>query len=273
VTASLLQRMAQGSRARVEAARATEPLAVLQRRARDRAAPPALHLRGHSFNIIAEVKLRSPSAGRLAGAALDPVAQASAYARSGAAAVSVLTEPLEFHGSLEHLGAVAEALAPLGVPVMRKDFLVDPYQVWEARDHGAGGVLLILAMLERREVIEMVAAAAEAGLFVLIEAFDAEELRRAGELMSRMAETDILLGLNCRDLRTLAVDRARFAALHDEFPLGWPSVAESGMATAEDAAWVAGLGYDLALVGSALMQHEDPGALLAQMLQAGRAQH
>jgi len=108
---------------------------------------------------------------------------------------------------------------------------------------------------------------------VLIEAFDAEELRRAGELLSRMAETDILLGLNCRDLRTLAVDRERFAALHGDFPLGWPAVAESGLATAEDAAWVAGLGYDLALVGSALMQHEDPGALLAQMLQAGRAQH
>ncbi len=268
---NLLERMAVAGRARVEAARAREPLAALRARAVDRPAPPALTLDPRGFDLIAEVKLRSPSAGRLAEDTLDPAAQAVGYATAGAAAVSVLTEPLEFGGSLEHLAAVAEALAPIGVPAMRKDFLVDVYQIWEARAVGAGGVLVILAMLDNRAVVELVQAAAEAGLFVLLEAFDGAELERAAALLSRLAEAEVLLGLNCRDLRSLAVDRQRFESLRGGFAPGWPSVAESGLASAADAAWVSGLGYDLALVGASLMRAPAPGALLAEMLVAGRA--
>lgn len=268
---SLLERMAVAGQARVEAARSRESLAALRARATAGPPPPALALDPAGFDLIAEVKLRSPSAGRLAEDALDPVAQAVTYASAGAAAVSVLTEPLEFGGSLAHLEAVAEALAPLGVPAMRKDFLVDVYQVWEARAAGAGGVLLILAMLDNRAVVDLAQAAAEAGLFVLLEAFDEVELARAGALLPRLADTEVLLGLNCRDLHSLAVDRQRFEALREAFAPGWPSVAESGLASPEDAAWVSGLGYDLALVGSSLMRAASPGDLLADMLAAGRA--
>lgn len=268
---SLLERMAVAGQARVEAARSRESLATLRARATAGPPPQALTLHPAGFDVIAEVKLRSPSAGRLAEDALDPVAQAVTYASAGAAAVSVLTEPLEFGGSLGHLEAVAAALAPLGVPVMRKDFLVDVYQVWEARAAGAGGVLLILAMLDNRAVVDLAQAAAEAGLFVLLEAFDEAELVRAGALLPRLADTEVLLGLNCRDLRSLAVDRQRFEALREAFAPGWPSVAESGLESPEDAAWVSGLGYDLALVGSSLMRAPAPGDLLADLLAAGRA--
>ncbi|MCC5862250.1 MAG: indole-3-glycerol-phosphate synthase [Gammaproteobacteria bacterium] len=263
--------MAVAGRARVEAARAREPLAALRARAAECPVPPALRLDPRGFDLIAEVKLRSPSAGSLADDTLDPVAQAVSYATAGAAAVSVLTEPREFGGSLAHLEAVAAALGPIGVPAMRKDFLVDVYQLWEARAAGAGGVLLILAMLDNRAVIDLVQAAAEAGLFVLLEAFDGAELERAAMLLPRLAEAEVLLGLNCRDLRSLEVDRQRFEMLRDRFAPGWPSVAESGLASAEDAAWVSGLGYDLALVGSSLMRAAAPGELLAEMLAAGRA--
>lgn len=267
----LLARMALASRVRVDVAVKAEPLKVLRARASALPAPPALRLDARGFDIIAEVKLRSPSAGQLAGEGLDPVAQARAYASAGAAAVSVLTEPSEFGGSLEHLAAVAEALRAAAVPAMRKDFLVDPYQVWEARAAGAGGVLVILAMLEPREVVDMVAAAAEAGLFVLLEAFDAAELNRAGELVGRFGDAQVLMGLNCRDLRSLEVDRERFVRLREAFPAGWPGVAESGLDGPQDAAWVSGLGYELALVGSALMRAGEPAGLLREMLAAGRA--
>lgn len=271
LSGSLLERMAVAGQARVEAALSRESLAALRTRAMASPPPPALVRDPAGFDLIAEVKLRSPSAGRLAEDALDPVAQAVTYASAGAAAVSVLTEPLEFGGSLAHLEAVAAALAPLGVPAMRKDFLVDVYQVWEARAVGAGGVLLILAILDNQAVVDLAQAAAEAGLFVLLEAFDEAELARAGALLPRLADTEVLLGLNCRDLHSLAVDRQRFEVLREAFASGWPSVAESGLASPEDAAWVSGLGYDLALVGSSLMRATSPGDLLADMLAAGRA--
>lgn len=124
-----LDRMAETSRARLEESRAREPLAALRARALATPRPLALQLHGR-FNLIAEFKRRSPSLGRLGDD--DLIARATAYARGGAAAVSILTEPAQFHGSLEHLETAAGTLAPLGVPVMRKDFLLDPYQLYEA---------------------------------------------------------------------------------------------------------------------------------------------
>jgi indole-3-glycerol phosphate synthase len=267
-----LDEMAAASAARVADALRHESLAALESRARRTPLPPPLRLSAGAFDVIAEIKLRSPAAGVLGSAGDDWLGRATAYARAGAAAVSVLTEPSRFDGSLAHLSAAAAQLAPLGVPVMRKDFLVDPYQVLEARAAGAGGVLLILRMVPREVLVPLLATAAAHGLFVLLEAFDAADLALAAELLGAAAQApgSVLVGVNCRDLQTLAVDAARFAALSAALPQGWPAVAESGVATAEDARRVAALGYRLALVGTALMSSGNPSALLAAILQAAR---
>jgi len=267
-----LDAMAQASRERVVRARALEPLAALEQRALATPPPPALHLSPGGFDVIAEIKFRSPAAGVLGSAADDWLARAETYGRAGAAAVSVLTEPSRFDGSLEHLRAAAAVLAPLGVPAMRKDFLVDPYQVVEARVHGAGGVLVILRMLSREQLIELLEAAAAQRLFVLLEAFDAADLELAADLASTRAGRDesLLIGVNCRDLQTLEVVPQRFAALSARLPSGLPPVAESGVGNAADAAAMRRLGFRAALIGTALMTHADPAALLAEIFAATR---
>lgn len=267
-----LDEMARRSRERVAAALLRESAAVLERRAAAAAPSPPLRLSPGGFDLIAEIKLRSPAAGQLGRASDDWLGRAAAYARAGAAAVSVLTEPSRFDGSLDHLRRAAAALEPLGVPAMRKDFLVDPYQVLEARAAGAGGVLVILRMLSRPQISELLDAAARLRLFVLLEAFDAEDLALAGELAAQFAANAgmPLIGLNCRDLQTLAVIPQRFAELAPKMPKGWPAVAESGVATPEAAAALAKQGYRLALIGSALMAHENPVRLIADILGAAR---
>jgi indole-3-glycerol phosphate synthase len=264
--------MAAGSRARLAAARQAEPEEVLTARAKARPAPSRLQHSPQGFDLIAELKLRSPAAGRLGDAADDPAARVTAYARAGAAAVSVLTEPQRFDGSLADLEQAAAALAPFAVPAMRKDFLVDPYQVLEARVAGAGGVLVIIRMLSRDEVEALLECARAQQLFVLLEAFDAQDLERMQELVAAHAAHNVLLaGVNCRDLSTLAVVPQRLTELAPLLPRGVPRVAESGVSTADDARRVAAAGYDLALVGSALMQNADPAALVRSMLAAGRS--
>src|SRR5882724_3005787 len=182
-----LDEMASLSAARVAEAIRHESANALERRAR-RAAPSApLRLSASGFDVIAELKLRSPAAGRLSDESEDWLGRVAAYARGGAAAVSVLTEPSRFDGSLEHLRLAAAALAPLGVPAMRKDFLVDPYQVLEARAAGAGGVLVILRMLTRPRIDQLLDVAAEHGMFVLLEAFDAADLAMARDLKTSRA--------------------------------------------------------------------------------------
>ena len=190
---SFLDDMASLSAARVAQALRHESADALQRRAR-RAVPSApLRLSATGFDVIAELKLRSPAAGRLSDGSEDWLGRVAAYARGGAAAVSVLTEPSRFDGSLEHLRQAAAVLAPLGVPAMRKDFLVDPYQVLEARAAGAGGVLVILRMLPRGRIEELLDVAAEHGMFVLLEAFDEADLAMARDLSSRRADSRQLL--------------------------------------------------------------------------------
>jgi indole-3-glycerol phosphate synthase len=266
-----LDAMGQASRARADAARAKEPATALERRVAATPRAPPLALSAEGFDVIAEIKRRSPAAGALAAEGDDWLARAREYARAGAVAVSVLTEPTRFDGALAHLEGVAAALRPLGVPAMRKDFLVDPYQVLEARAAGAGGVLLILRMLSAAQCAELIDAAARCGLFVLLEAFDAEELARAGEIaQTRAGRATVLVGLNCRDLQTLAVVPTRFAALAPSLPAAAPAVAESGVATAEDARRLRRLGYRLALVGSVLMTHPDPAAWIRAVLRAAR---
>ncbi|MFI4890154.1 MAG: indole-3-glycerol-phosphate synthase TrpC [Steroidobacterales bacterium] len=270
---AFLDEMAAVSARRVAFARCAESFDALERRARAAPAAPALRLSAAGFDVIAEIKLRSPAAGVLGASGDDWLERASAYARAGAAAVSVLTEESRFDGSLDHLRAVAAGLAPLGVPAMRKDFIVDPYQVLEARACGAGGVLVILRMLPRTHLEQLLDAAATHGLFVLLEAFDAADLALAAQLLkTRDAPlAPILIGVNCRDLQTLDVIPERFAELAASLPQGWPAVAESGVAGAADALNVARLGYRVALVGTALMACADPAALVAEILRTVRA--
>ncbi|MCM2310402.1 MAG: indole-3-glycerol phosphate synthase TrpC [Steroidobacteraceae bacterium] len=268
----LLTDMLDSSLQRVAEARERVPDAALRAAVLGTPAPPPLRLDRHGFDVIAELKLRSPSLGDLSAATVDPVSRLEAYAEGGAAACSILTEPTRFDGDLDHLRLAAETLQPYGVPAMRKDFLVDPYQVIEARAYGASGVLLIVRMVPREQLVAMLDCAAEHGLFVLLEAFDADDLKLAASI-AREREgrvEQVLMGLNCRDLETLAIDPKRFARLRGLLPLDWPAVAESGVQTPADAARVAGLGYRLALVGTGLMRRPDPARAVHELLEAGR---
>jgi indole-3-glycerol phosphate synthase len=222
--------------------------------------PPRLVVDG--FIVIAECKLSAPSVGVLT-APDDPVAEARrrarVYADAGATAVSVLTEPSRFAGDIDHVLAASSCSAP----VMRKDFLVDPAQVWEARAAGAGGVLLIATMLKDDVLNEMLRTAAEADLFVLVEGFDADDLERIGAVAHAWKGSQpFLAGLNCRDLRTLQVNPSRFAELAPYLPTHVPVLAESGIEDADGAKRVRDLGYGGVLVGSALMRSDDPAAVI-----------
>lgn len=271
MSGDFLAQMADSSRARAEAARAECSEAHMLRLARAQAPAPVLRLTAGNFGLIAELKLRSPAAGALGASDTDIAGRVRAYAASGAAAVSVLTEPHRFDGDLEHLRRAAAALAPLGVPVMRKDFLVDPYQLAEARAAGAGGVLLIVRML-RQEVLEaMIERARDLHLFALLETFDAHDIERLEALTGRVGSQGLLAGVNCRDLTSLEVVPSRLESLAPLLPRALPRVAESGVTTAEDARRMGRAGYDLALVGSALMRAAEPAALAAAMVAAGRA--
>ncbi|HEY1889788.1 MAG TPA: indole-3-glycerol-phosphate synthase [Steroidobacteraceae bacterium] len=271
MTGDFLQQMAVASRERVRLARAVRPQEELLAQAMSTPAPPRLRLQAGGFDLIAELKLRSPAAGRLRGPEEDVAARVTTYARAGAAAVSVLTEPTRFDGSLDHLHTAAQALLPLAVPAMRKDFLVDPYQVIEARMAGAGGVLAIVRMLSTSELEALVQQARALELFVLLEAFDEEDLERLEGVLRRLGPEGLLAGVNSRDLQTLQVVPSRLEQLASRLPRGIPRVAESGVGTAEDARRAAEAGYDLALVGSALMSGSDPAALAGAMLSAARA--
>jgi len=266
--ADFLEQMAESSRRRVMALSPEWDVAKLDR--------PVVPLALDRFDLIAELKDHSPAEGALATVGHDRAARAVAYANAGAAAISVLTEPDRFAGSLAHLEEVVDAVADLRTPVMRKDFLVDPRQVVEARACGASGVLLITAIADDRTLDAMLRAAYELGMFVLLESFDSKDLARTGAILEntehadRAAARQLLVGVNTRNLRSLAVDPDRLQKLAAELPDGVTAVAESGLKTPADTARVAGYGYTMGLVGTALMKSDDPGRLVADMLQAGR---
>jgi indole-3-glycerol phosphate synthase len=264
--ADFLDTMAKLSAARAADLRVTD--AALQE------APPVVPLVLQQFDLIAEIKEQSPAEGALATAGHDRSLQAAQYARGGAAAISVLTEPSRFGGELQHLQEVVAAVP--STPVMRKDFLVEPAQVLEARAAGASGVLLIATMLDDARLAVMLGSAFDHGMFVLLEAFSAADLARISALLEKPAlqslaqQGQLLVGVNTRNLRTLEVDPERLAQLAADLP-PVRCVAESGLRSADDAADAAQAGYHLALVGSALMRSDDPAALVAAMLAAGRA--
>ena len=264
-----LDRMGRASRVRVQDARARESESALLARALETAPPPTLDLK--AFDIIAELKLRSPASGLLAEQAFDRDGQIRTYAAGGAAAVSVLTEPDEFNGSMDDLRAAATALESRGIPAMRKDFLTDPYQILEARAAGAGGVLLIVTMLSDPVIEELLRCAAECSLFVLLEGFDERDLERMTrfDTTTHSPAAPVLCGVNCRDLRSLEVDFDRFRKLAACLPPGLAAVAESGISGPAEIARVAQLGYSAALVGSALMRAADPARLVGELRDAG----
>jgi indole-3-glycerol phosphate synthase len=268
----LLTEMAQTSLARLEQARARESEQALWTRVSDLAPPPQLKLSHEGFDVIAECKLHSPSAGDLSGNTSDVASRVAAYARGGACAVSILTEPSRFGGALEHLEQAVAVLTPLKVPAMRKDFLVDPYQVMEARAVGAGGVLVIVRMLDRSRITALLDCAAMLKMFVLLEAFDAQDLAIAREVLDARVGHDeqVLVGLNCRDLQKLSVDLPRLAELADRLPHNFPRVAESGVKSLEDVKRVVELRYTVALIGTTLMTSPEPARLLSEMLVSGR---
>ena len=228
---------------------------------------PVVPLSLSSFDLIAEIKNRSPAEGAL-GDSRPPVGtlglRANAYTEGGAAAISVLTEPSRFDGELAHLEEVVAAVPQ--TPVMRKDFLVEPVQVLEARAAGASGVLLITTMLNDTKLSAMLDCAFEHGMFVLLESFDEDDLRRSTRYLDSKGQ--LLIGINTRNLRTLEVDADRLERLSSLLPDA-PCVAESGLHAPEDAARVAGWGYRMALVGTALMRSNDPGGLIRDMRAAG----
>lgn len=233
------------------------------------AAPPALdaaaQLRaGDRVRVIAEVKRASPSKGELAGIP-DPAALAARYAGGGASAVSVLTEQRRFRGSLADLDAVRAAV---DIPVLRKDFIVEPYQVHEARAHGADLVLLIVAALDDATLAHLHRLITDYGMTALVEIHDEDELDRA------LAVGAEIIGVNARNLKTLAVDPQTVLRLLPQIRAARPravAVAESGIATIADVLAYAEAGADAVLVGEALVTGTDPAATVAQFASVPRA--
>lgn len=266
--ANFLSEMAEASAARVAASKVSFTSHALDR--------PAYPLRLSGFDLIAEIKHRSPAEGQLASEGESRVDRAKQYASGGAVAISVLTEPRRFAGQIAHLEEVVDAVSTEEVPVMRKDFLVNTVQVLEAKAAGASGVLLIAAILDDKQLASMLDCAFDNELFVLLEAFDEADLERAKrvsqnfKIREQAAKQKFLIGINTRDLRSLEVDKTRLERFGTLLPDGVTAVAESGLLIADDAARVAGWGYQVALVGTALMSADNPGDLIGAMLGAGR---
>jgi len=237
---------------------------------------PVYPLRLSGFDVIAEIKNRSPSEGELATSTGNLCDRARAYVEGGAAAISVLTEPERFDGHLSHLEEVVAAVAATNTPVMRKDFLVDTVQILEAKAAGASGVLLIGAIFEDADLINMLDCAFGLDLFVLLESFDEPDFERSIHLLQQVkykkqaARNKFLLGVNSRDLRSLSVEPGRLSRFGPLLPDGIVCVAESGQRDAEDAANAVKWGYSLALVGTALMRADEPAVLIGEMCASGR---
>lgn len=251
----------------VQVRRQREPVAALERRA------AAARPRGPQFesavgaadrvNVIAECKRRSPSRGVLAPE-YDPVAIARQYESGGAAAISVLTEPTFFDGSLEHLSAVRAAV---DIPLLRKDFIVDDYQLFEARAAGADAILLIVAALEQGELGRLQRRAGELGLASLVEVHNEEELARAVDSGAR------LIGVNNRNLRTLAVDVEASYRLAPRIPANVAAVSESGLQSRADLEKLSAAGYRAFLIGERFMTDSNPAAAIHGLISkdVGRA--
>jgi indole-3-glycerol phosphate synthase len=258
----LLRAIVAATRRTTEVRRGGEPPAALERRAMA-ASPGAERFRAAlaregRVNVMAECKRRSPSRGVLK-ADYDPVSLARAYQQGGAVAISVLTEPSFFDGALAHLTAVREAV---DLPLLRKDFIVDEYQLLEARAAGADAVLLIVAALEQEDLIRLHARAHALGLATLVEVHDEEDLARALDAGAT------LVGVNNRNLRTLAVDVDASYRLAARMPRDVVAVSESGLRSREDLERLAAEGYRAFLIGERFMTDPDPAKAIAKLTAA-----
>ena len=258
---SVLDEIIEGVRADLAEREERIPLVDLKEAARR--APEALDpmpaFRSEGISVIAEVKRSSPSRGQLASI-LDPAALAASYADGGAATISVLTERRRFGGSLEDLMAVRKAV---DVPVLRKDFIVTSYQLWEARAAGADLALLIVAALDQNQLESLVERACSIGLTPLVEVHDEDEVERAVAAGAR------LVGVNARNLKTLEVDRGTFARLAPRMPDDVVLVAESGVRGPHDVFEYAKQGAQVVLVGETLVTGQDPRSAVADLVAAG----
>jgi len=212
-----------------------------------------------AVSVIAEVKRSSPSKGELADIA-DPASLATEYEAGGASVISVLTEERRFDGSLDDLDAVR---AKVDIPILRKDFIVTSYQVWEARAHGADMVLLIVAALEQNALESLVERIHSLGMCALVEVHDVEEVARAVDAGARV------IGVNARNLRTLEVDRHTFSRVAPTIPDGVLRIAESGIRDSHDVVEYARMGAHAVLVGEALVKDANPRQAVAEMVAAG----
>jgi indole-3-glycerol phosphate synthase len=248
-------------RADLAARQRTAPLEQLKDAAARASSPRDVMaaLRGRGVAVIAEVKRASPSKGALAAIA-DPAALAVDYEAGGASVISVLTEGRRFGGSLDDLAAVRDVVH---VPLLRKDFVVSSYQLWEARAYGADMILLIVAALEQNALVSLVERARSIGLVPLVEVHAEAELGRAIE-----AGADVI-GVNARNLATLEVDRSVFARLAPKIPEGIVKIAESGVRGPHDLLAYAAVGADAVLVGESLVIGKDPRSAVADLVAAG----
>ena len=247
-TGTILDKILEHKRVEVERHKRERPLSELEVMAAQQPDPLNFSgaLWGDKVRLIAEVKKASPSRGVMAEH-YDPVGLTVQYADNGAAAISVLTEADYFQGSLDHLRAVKESVGPKGAPVLRKDFLYDPYQMAEARAFGADAALLIVAMLDPVQLHELTAAARGARLQVLVEVHNEAELETALEVGAEV------IGINHRDLKTFKVDTSLSVRLKPRIPSGKIVVAESGLHSAQDVAPLKAAGINAILVGEALV--------------------
>lgn len=259
---TVLDQIIEGAREDLAERRLALPLEAVKERAAQAPSPrdalAALTSRP-GMHVIAEVKRSSPSKGALAAIA-DPASLAADYAAGGASVISVLTERRRFGGSLADLDAVR---ARVDIPVLRKDFVVDPYQVWEARAHGADVVLLIVAALEQEVLQGLLERVESLGMHALVEVHDEAELERAVAVGAR------IVGVNNRNLKTLEVDRGTFARLAPRLPADRVAVAESGVRGPLDVMGFAEAGADAVLVGEALVTGASPREAVAELVAAG----
>ncbi|GAA1992364.1 indole-3-glycerol phosphate synthase TrpC [Amycolatopsis minnesotensis] len=258
---SVLEEIVEGVRADLAEREAALPFDELKRKAAEAPAPRDAMgaLRDSSVGVIAEVKRRSPSKGELAEIP-DPAKLAKDYEDAGARVISVLTEQRRFGGSLADLDAVRAAV---DIPVLRKDFIVSPYQVHEARLHGADMVLLIVAALEQNALVALLDRVESLGMAALVEVHNAEEADRALEAGAR------IVGVNARNLHTLEVDTDVFSRLAPGLPMDVVKIAESGVRGPGDLMSYAGHGADAVLVGEGLVASGDPKGALVKLVTAG----
>ena len=260
-SATVLDSIIEGVRADVATREATVSFADIKQRAKD-ARPPldvmaALQLPG--IAVIAEVKRASPSRGALASIA-DPAQLAKAYEDGGARVISVLTEERRFNGSLDDLDSVRAAVS---IPVLRKDFIIGPYQIHEARAHGADMLLLIVAALEQKALESMLDRTESLGMTALVEVHTEDEADRALQAGASV------IGVNARNLKTLEVDRDCFARIAPGLPSKVIRVAESGIRGTADLLAYAGAGADAVLVGEGLVTSGDPRSAVSDLVTAG----